>query len=112
MNYKPRQGDIIWLNLNPQAGAEQSGHRPVIVVSNDEFHKRIANLVMICPITNTDRNFPTHIRLNNNRTKTSGVIKCEQAKILDHKERHASFIETAPKDILDEAKDLVTSFIE
>jgi len=111
MSYKPRQGDIIWLNLNPQTGTEQSGHRPVIIVSNDEFHRRIANLIMICPITSTDRDFPTHIKLDN-RTRTSGVIKCEQAKILDFKQRNASFIEIAPEDILSEAKDLVISFIE
>jgi len=111
MNYKPKQGDIIWLNLDPQSGAEQRGHRPVIVVSNDEFHRRIANLVMICPIATTDRNFPTHIKLDD-RTKTSGFIKCEQAKILDYKERNANFIEIAPKDVLEEAKDLVISFIE
>ena len=111
MNYKPNQGDIIWLNLDPQAGHEQKGHRPVIVVSNNEFHKRIANLVMICPIATTDRNFPTHIRLDN-RTKTSGIIKCEQAKILDYKNRNASFIEESPDDILEEAKDIVMSFIE
>jgi len=111
MNYKPKQGDIIWLNLDPQAGVEQSGHRPVIVVSNEEFHNRITNLIMICPITNTDRNFPTHVKLDN-ITKTTGVVKCEQAKILDFKHRDAKFIEAAPVEILDEVKDIVMGFIE
>ena len=111
MNYKPKQGDIIWLNLDEQVGVEQSGHRPVIVVSNEEFHRRIANLIMICPITSTDRNFPTHVKLDNTN-KTTGVVKCEQAKILDFKCRDAKFIEVAPVEILEEVKDIVMGFIE
>ena len=111
MRYNPKQGDIIWLNLNSQTGVEQSGHRPVVVVSNEEFHARIENLIMICPITSRNRNFPTHIELDD-RTRTSGVVKCEQAKILDYKNRNASFIEVLPVDILEEVKDVVISFIE
>ena len=111
MSYQPKQGDIIWLNLNPQTGTEQSGNRPVVVVSNDEFHARIKNLVMICPITSRNRNFPTHIALDD-RTRTSGVVKCEQAKILDFKNRNANFVEVLPVDILEEVKDVVISFIE
>ena len=52
-----------------------------------------------------------HVKLNS-RTNTAGVIKCEQAKILDYKNRNAKFIEVVPEDILEKVKALVMSFVE
>ncbi|MBP1592114.1 MAG: type II toxin-antitoxin system PemK/MazF family toxin, partial [Oscillospiraceae bacterium] len=51
------QGDIIKVNLNPQRGHEQAGYRPALVVSNDTFNT-YAKLAIVCPITNTDNQFP------------------------------------------------------
>ena len=45
-----KQGDIIKINFNPQAGHEQAGYRPAVVVSNNLFNK-ITNLTFVCPIT-------------------------------------------------------------
>jgi len=61
--YKARQGDIITLNLNPQAGREQNGRRPALVVSSDEHNDTTNGNVMVCPITNTKRGWPLHIHL-------------------------------------------------
>ena len=72
MIYRARQGDIIWLNFDPQAGNEQKGRRPAIVVSNNRFNNLAKTGAMICPITNTDRNLPFQVRLDA-RTKTRGV---------------------------------------
>ena len=105
-----RQGDIIWLEFNPQAGHEQAGHRPALVVSND-FFNRATGMAIVCPITNNLRPFPLHIRLDE-RTKTTGVVACEQIKSLDIKARKYRFIERAPKDILDAAFEAVFSEIE
>ena len=66
---------------------------------------------MVCPITHTDRGHPFQLRLDG-RTKTDGVILCDQARMLDLNSRHASFVEKAPEDIFAEAVDLITSFIE
>jgi len=110
MEYKPAQGDIINLNFNPQAGHEQKGKRPALVVSNEQFHLR-TGMVIVCPITNTISGFPTHIALDD-RTSTTGEIMCEQVKCLDITARGASYKESAPTDILDEAIDLVFSFVE
>ena len=110
MTYVPRQGDIIVLDFDPQMGHEQKGRRPGLVVSNDQFHKR-TNMAMVCPITNTISGFPMHIVLDAKMT-TTGEIMCEQAKCLDIWARGAIYKESVTKEILDEAIDLICSFVE
>jgi len=111
MNYQPKQGDIILLELDPQAGHEQAGTRPVLVASNNDFHAMFRTMAMICPITNTNRNLPTEIILDG-RTTTQGVIVCNQAKILDLKIRKARFLEKAPRDIVINVADTIISIVE
>lgn len=104
------QGDIVYLDFNPQSEHEQRGRRPALVVSNDLFN-RVSSLTMVCPITHTDRGHPFHVRLDS-RTKTDGVVLCDQARMLDLSSRNASFVEKAPEDIVTEAVDLIIGFIE
>lgn len=111
MAYMAKRGDIIWLSLTPQSGHEQAGRRPALVISNDTFNSYTKTGAMVCPITNTDRNSPLHVRLDG-RTATTGVIMCDQAKILDVASRNAEFIETAPDDIVFEALDIVTGILD
>ena len=110
MAYIPAQGDIVMLNFDPQSGHEQKGRRPALIVSNDQFHKR-TNLAMVCPITNTRSGFPTHLLLDD-KTLTTGVIMCEQVKCLDIFARDVTYKESVPKETLDEAVDLICSFVE
>ena len=104
------QGDIIYMDFDPQAGHEQKGRRPALVVSNNLFN-RVSSLTMVCPNTHTDRRSPFHIRLDS-RTKTDGVVMCDQARMLDLNSRRAGFEEKAPSDIVAEAVDLIHGFIE
>lgn len=104
------QGDIIYIDFDPQTGHEQKGRRPAFVVSNHVYNS-FTRAAMVCPISNTDKNIPTQIKLNG-RTITSGVIMCEQVKALDISKRSPSFIERAPQEIIDEVVDMVYSFIE
>ena len=67
---------------------------------------------MVCPITHTRPQSPLSISVSDERTKTDGVILCDQARMLDLNSRHASFVEKAPDDIFAEAVDMITSFIE
>ncbi|MGF7184811.1 mRNA interferase MazF [Desulfitispora alkaliphila] len=110
MNYIPNQGDIIYLEFDPQAGHEQRGKRPALVISNLTYNK-FTRLAMVCPITNTNREFPLHVKLDD-RTKTTGVIMCEQVKALDIHARKGTFYEEAPEDIMEEVADIIISFIE
>ena len=104
------QGDIVYLDFDTQAGHEQRGRRPALVISNDLFN-RVSSLTMVCPITHTDRGHPFHVRLDS-RTKTDGVVLCDQARMLDLTSRKASFEEKAPDDIVAEAVDLIVGFVE
>lgn len=105
-----RQGDIIKLDFNPQAGHEQAGYRPALVISNDIFNAK-TNMTIVCPITNTQSYFPLHIPLDE-RTSTTGTILCEHVKSLDIGRRNYRVIEALPKDILQKVIDVVYAEIE
>lgn len=106
----PQQGDIVLLNFNPQAGHEQQGTRPALVASNPVFHQ-LTKLAIVCPITSVDRGFPLHVRLDS-RTKTRGVVMCEQAKSLDVNARGVVFVERAPREVADEVSDVLVGSVE
>jgi mRNA interferase MazF len=110
MNYVPEQGDIVYLEFNPQAGHEQKGKRPALVISNNTYNQ-FTKIAIVCPITNTKKGFPLHVGLDN-RTETTGVIMCEQVKALDVVPRSISFRERAPKDIIEEVVDIIIAFVE
>jgi mRNA interferase MazF len=105
-----KQGDIIWLDFDPQTGHEQKGRRPALVVSNETFNN-FSKLAIVCPITSTDKNYPFHVKLDK-RTKTTGVILCDQTRTLDINARNYEFIETVPEDILFDIVDIINGFIE
>lgn len=100
-----KQGTIIKVNFNPQAG-----YRPAVVISNNVFNQK-TNLTIVCPITNTNNQFPLHIPLDE-RTKTTGVILCEHIKSLDLNNKKYQVIETLPADIIEKVIDIVYSEIE
>ena len=104
------QGDIILLDFDPQVGHEQRGRRPAFVVSNDVFNN-FTKAAIVCPITSTDRNLSLQVRLDY-RTRTQGVVMCEQVKALDLTRRNSRFLEKAPPDVTGEVVDMVFSFIE
>ena len=103
-------GDIVLLDFCPQSGHEQMGKRPALVVSNKIFCE-FTKLAIVCPITSTKRNIPIQVELDN-RTKTQGVIMCEQSKTLDLYARNAKFLEKAPKDLTKEVIELIHSFLK
>ena len=104
------QGDIVYLDFDPQAGHEQRGRRPALVVSNALFN-RTNSLTMVCPITNTDRDHPLHIPLDNH-TKTTGVVMCDQVRTLDLAVRNATYVERATPEVIDEAIDIIIGIVE
>ena len=95
MTYIPKKGDFVILTFDPQAGHEQKGRRPGLVVSNTLFNQR-TGLAMICPITNTNRKYPLHVPVPAESSLT-GYIMVEQLKSVDYASRQAKFAEKAPK---------------
>ena len=104
-----KQGDIIKLNLNPTKGHEQAGYRPVLVISNKSF-SQASNLIIVCPITNTDRKSPMHVHLKG--LVTTGYVMCDQVRAVDIKARDYNVIEAVDDDTLWEVCDIVQGAVE
>ena len=96
--YVPERGDIVWLDFNPQAGHEQAGKRPAIILSDSTYNARIG-LCVVCPITSKTKGYPFEVGINGKRI--SGVVLSDQIKSLDWQQRHISFIEKASRSALD-----------
>lgn len=104
-----KQGDIIIMDFNPQQGHEQNGRRPALVVSNTLLNEH-SSLIMVCPITNTDKSHPFHVNLDDS-TSVKGVILADQAKMLDVRARNARFVEKCPESIWMEAIEIIKNFL-
>ena len=91
--YIPKQGDIILLDFNPTKGHEQKGKRPAIVISTNIFNK-YTGMVMVCPISSNNKEFPTHYLLEDTK-KVFGSVLCEHIRSIDYKTRNVSYIEKA-----------------
>jgi len=60
--YVPERGDLVWLQFNPQAGHEQAGHRPALVVSPRSYNRRVG-LALFCPVTSQVKGYPFEVIL-------------------------------------------------
>jgi len=98
--YSPERGDIVWLEFNPQAGHEQSGTRPALVVSPKAYNKKVG-LALFCPITSNIKGYPFEVLLPKEH-KVTGVILSDQVKSLDWRVRNAKRIACVPKDVLED----------
>jgi mRNA interferase MazF len=96
----PRRGDIIRLDFNPQTGHEQAGSRPAIVLSPDEYNRKVG-LVVVCPITSQKKGYPWEVQIPSNH-RVYGVVLADQMKNLDWRSRNAEFLCDQPDGILDE----------
>lgn len=101
----PRRGDIVWLNFSPQAGHEQAGMRPALILSEQPF-QNTTGLALVCPITSRVRGHGFEVPLKK-EMKTSGVVLCHQVRTVDLEERLGSFIEEAPPDVLKRALHII-----
>jgi mRNA interferase MazF len=92
--YIPQRGDVIWLTLNPQAGHEQAGRRPAVVLSPANYNAKVG-LAILCPITNQIKGYPFEVLVPEGLA-ISGVILSDQVKSLDWRARDAELICTLP----------------
>jgi len=93
----PARGDLVWISLTPQAGHEQAGRRPALVVSPLEYNARVG-LALMCPITSRVKGYPFEVVLPDH-LEISGVVLADQIKSLDWKARNAQVAATAPGEI-------------
>ena len=99
-SYVPDRGDIIWLQFNPQAGHEQAGHRPALVLSPASYN-RASGLMLCCPMTSQKKGYPFEVIVNTEPGQTS-VVLADQVKSLDWKVRKAVKKGTAPLNVVEE----------
>ena len=97
----PRRGDVLWISLNPQAGHEQAGRRPAVVLSPQSYNGKVG-LAILCPITSQPKGYPFETLLPAG-LPVAGAILSDQVKSLDWRARHAEFICTLPAGTISEA---------
>ncbi len=96
--YIPDRGDVIWISLNPQAGHEQAGRRPVVVLSPSAYNKKVG-LAIMCPITNQIKGYPFEVVIPEG-LEVTGAVLSDQVKCLDWKARRAEFICKLPSHVM------------
>lgn len=100
MTYVPDQGDIVWLDFNPQTGREQAGRRPALVVSPAAYNGKV-RLALVCPITTKVKGYPFEVAIPDGLT-VSGVVLADQVRSLDWQRRNAQLIGKVPLTVIAE----------
>ncbi len=90
----PDRGDIVWVDFDPQAGHEQVGRRPALIVSPISYNRKVG-LVLLCPITGQRQGSPFEVPLPQG-LKVAGVVLADQLKSMDWRARRAEFCCRAP----------------
>ena len=108
--YVPDRGDIVWLDLNPQAGQEKSGRRPACVVSPKNYNRK-TGFALICPVTSRVKGYPYEVLIPEGLI-ISGVILSDQIKSLDWRVRKADYICALPEDAFEEIQGKALTLIE
>lgn len=98
--YVPERGDAVWITLDPQAGHEQAGRRPALVLSPSAYNGRVG-LALLCPITSKAKGYPFEVPLPP-ESPVTGVVGADQVKSLDWKARQASRIGAVPPEVVAE----------
>lgn len=99
--YVPKRGDVVWLAFDPQAGHEQAGRRPALVLSPETYNAKVG-LALFCPITSQKKEYPFEVDLPAG-SNVSGVVLADQVKSLDWRARDATLICELPAKTIAEA---------
>ena len=108
-SYLPNRGDVGWISLNPQAGHEQAGRRPAVVVSPLAYNRKVG-LALLCPVTSQIKGYPFEVIIPQG-LKLNGAVLSDQVKSLDWRARRAELICRLPKDTIDEVVQKLSTLI-
>jgi mRNA interferase MazF len=100
--YVPESGDLIWLNFDPQAGREQGGHRPALILSPAGYNER-AGLALACPITSHVKGYPFEVPIST--AELRGVVLVDHVRSVDWRVRGAKKAGRAPSRLMIEVRD-------
>lgn len=110
MEYIPESGDIVWITFNPQAGHEQAGRRPALVLSPAAYNGKVG-LAILCPITSQVKGYPFEVLVPDG-LEIRGAILSDQVKSLDWKARKAEFVSKLPAATLNEVVQKLSTLIK
>jgi len=106
----PERGDVLWVDMDPQAGHEQRGRRPALVLSPRAYNRKVG-LAILCPITTQVKNYPFEVALPPD-LKVQGVILADHVKNLDWRARKASLICRLPAAITNEVLEKLQTLLQ
>jgi len=92
--YVPQRGDVVRITLNPQAGPEQAGRRPAVILSPAAYNAKVG-LALLCPITSQIKGYPFEVAIPPG-LRVSGAILADQVKSLNWQARQVEFICALP----------------
>lgn len=96
----PDRGSLVWFLFSPQAGTEQAGRRPGIVLTPERYHQR-SRLAIVCPITSRERGWPMEVKLPSG-LPVSGIVLVDHVRSVDREARKMEIVGQAPAEVLDE----------
>jgi mRNA interferase MazF len=105
----PDRGDLVWISLNPQAGHEQAGRRPALVLSPAAYNGKVG-LALCCPITSHIKGYPFEVLIPDD-LPVSGVVLADQVKSLDWRVRRAEVVGQLPEPTLSEVLEKLATLL-
>lgn len=109
MPYVPERGDVVWLTFDPQAGREQAGRRPALVLS-PKIYNDGSDMMICCPITNQVKGYPFEVPIPANAGVT-GVILADQIKSQDWRTRRAELLTRLPDNTVQEVINMIKKLL-
>ncbi len=110
MAYTPERGDVVWITFNPQAGHEQAGRRPAVVLSPKAYNGKVG-LALLCPVTSQVKGYPFEVPIPDG-LPVNGVILSDRVKSLDWKARKAEKACSLPEESIKKIRQRVKALIE
>ena len=107
--YVPEGGDLVWMNFDPQAGYEQAGNRPGVVLSPGLYNRR-AGLALVCPITSRSKGYPFEVVIPPGLA-VRGVVLADQVRSIDWQARGVRFAGKMPKAIFEQVRERVVALL-
>lgn len=105
----PDRGDLVYVDFHPQAGHEQTGRRPAIVLSPKAFNA-VTKFAVVCPITRQEKGYPFEVKLPSG-LPIEGVILTDQVKSLDWRAHRFKIEGRAPDEVVQSCLDLIHTFL-
>ena len=108
-SFVPDAGDLVWLDFTPQAGREQAGRRPAVVLSPRAYNEK-TSLAIVCPVTSQAKGYPFEVGVPAG-SRITGVILADHLKSLDWRQRRAQKIGKIPRSHLQKVLELISALL-